>query len=207
MLRAAPTLFGVCCALLLHVACGFVPGVAPAARGGACSACGAAAASPARRAPAPQGAEGSLPTVADGIVPLHDYVLVDLQSEPDKSLGGILLPTVYEDVAEKNDEAFVKPQPRAGTIVAIGPGRRSNNGKQVIPMPPFKVGQKVVVGAEKGERVQLDGQSVAEATHYLFRTEECARRGPYDARTRASFPHSRRPRAALVRRLVGWCDI
>jgi hypothetical protein len=39
-------------------------------------------------------------------------------------------------------------------------------------MPPFKVGQKVVVGKNAGEKVVLDGESAGEATHYLFTQDE-----------------------------------
>ena len=104
--------------------------------------------------------------------PLQDYVLVDLQSVPAESEGGILLPTVYYAFEEKNEEVFVDPGPRAGTVVAFGPGRRSNDGKAICPMPPLKVGQKIVVGRQMGEKVVLDGESNAEATHYLFRIDE-----------------------------------
>ena len=81
---------------------------------------------------------------------------------------------MYFEESEKNEEAFVKPEPRAGTVVSWGPGRLSEDGKELIPMPPLSVGQKIICGAEKGERVVLDGQSVGEATHYLFRVDECA---------------------------------
>ena len=51
--------------------------------------------------------------------PLLDYVLVDLQSVPSATEAGILLPTVYYEFEEKNEEAFVAPKPRAGTRVAV----------------------------------------------------------------------------------------
>lgn len=105
---------------------------------------------------------------------MQDYVLVDLQSVPSSTEAGILLPTVFFDVEEKNEEAFVKAEPRAGTVVAWGPGRLSYDGSTLIPMPPLSVGQKIVCGAEKGERVVLDGESMGDATHYLFRIDECA---------------------------------
>jgi len=125
----------------------------------------------AARAPAPI-AEETMPASASSIVPLQDYVLVDLQSVPSATEVGILLPTVYYDFEEKNEEVFVKPKPRAGTVVAVGPGRRSGDGCVIIPMPPLTVGQKVVVGADKGEKVVLDGEAARESTHFLFRVEE-----------------------------------
>lgn len=103
---------------------------------------------------------------------MQDYVLVDLQSVPSSTDTGILLPTVYYEFEEKNEEAFVKPAPRAGVVVAVGPGRRSADGNMVIPMPPLTPGQKVVCGTGKGERVVLDGEATNDATHYLFRVDE-----------------------------------
>ena len=122
------------------------------------------------RATAPLLAE--MPGSASKITPLQDYVLVDLQSVPSATDTGILLPTVFFDEAEKNEESFIQPKPRAGTIVAIGPGRRSNDGNVVVPMPDLKVGMKVVVGADQGERVILDGETTQDASHYLFKVNE-----------------------------------
>ena len=127
--------------------------------------------SAAPRSPLPS---AQMPSTAAGIKPMQDYVLVDLQSVPSATSSGVLLPTVYFDGTEKNDEAFIAPEPRAGTVVAVGPGRRSWDGNVVIPMPPLSVGQKVVVGADRGERVVLEGESASEATHFLFKINECA---------------------------------
>ena len=132
----------------------------------------ATAAAAAARAPPPLAKGMTMPSTATSLKPLQDYVLVDLQSVPAESEGGILLPTVYYAFEEKNEEVFVDPGPRAGTVVAFGPGRRSNDGKAICPMPPLKVGQKIVVGRQMGEKVVLDGESNAEATHYLFRIDE-----------------------------------
>ena len=151
-------------ALLLVAAAAFSP-LVPSGRRPAVAA----------RLPSPRLETGELPETADALVPMQDYVLVDLQSIPDSSQGGVLLPTVYYDFEEKNEEAFVAPKPRAGTVVAVGPGRRSEDGNVVIPMPPLVKGQKVVVGAGKGERVVLKGESRNEATHFLFHVSECAR--------------------------------
>ena len=100
---------------------------------------------------------------------LGDMVLVDLLNVPAKTAKGILMPTVFQD--DDEDDAFVKPAPRVGTIVSVGPGRVGKDG-QLVPMPPISVGQKVVVGTSKGERVQLDGESLQESTLFLFTAEE-----------------------------------
>ena len=86
----------------------------------------------AARAPAPSAAEGELPASAALLKPMQDYILVDLQVVPEASSGGILLPTVYYDFDEKNEEAFVAPKPRAGTVVAVGPGARSFDGNKTV---------------------------------------------------------------------------
>lgn len=104
--------------------------------------------------------------------PMQDFVLVDLQVVPSATTTGILLPNVFYDEAEKNEEMFVKPKPRAGKVVAMGPGRMQGDGNGRLPMPQLEIGQKVVVGAESGEKVVLDGQSEADATHFLFRVDE-----------------------------------
>jgi len=113
-----------------------------------------------------------MPASADIVKPLQDFVLIDLQTVPSESAGGILLPTVFFSEEEKNEEAFVTPEPRAGTVVAVGPGRMSIDMKTRIPMPPLQIGQKVVVGAGRGEKVLLEGQLAQEGNLYLFRADE-----------------------------------
>ena len=113
-----------------------------------------------------------MPSDAKSITPLQDYVLVDLQAVPSTTDSGIMLPTVFYDFEEKNEESFVQAKPRAGKVVAVGPGRRSYDGDKILPMPQLVPGQTVVVGADLGERVVLDGEATNDATHYLFRVEE-----------------------------------
>lgn len=105
----------------------------------------------------------------DVITPLGDYILVDLQSIPSQTEVGILLPTTFMN--EFDDAEFLKPECRAGVVKAMGPGAMLEDSTRA-PMPDFKVGQKVIVGPEKGERVQLDGQSLQESTLFLFKAEE-----------------------------------
>ncbi len=87
----------------------------------------------AARSPAPLLVD--MPSDAASFKPLHDYVLVDLQTVPSTTEAGILLPTVYYEFENKNEEAFVDPEPRVGTVVAVGPGRLSGNKKKILPMP------------------------------------------------------------------------
>jgi co-chaperonin GroES (HSP10) len=101
--------------------------------------------------------------------PLEDHIVIDLQSAPSATVAGILLPTVFED--EQEDEAFAKPEPRAGTVLAVGPGALTKNGNRA-PMPDIKVGQKVVVGPKAGIRIQLKDKPLRESTIFLFKAEE-----------------------------------
>lgn len=106
---------------------------------------------------------------ADVVAPLNDHILVDLQSVPSQTTTGILLPTAFLD--DEEDDAFAAPEPRAGTILAIGPGRVSEDGTK-IPMPDLKVGQKIVVGPSKGEQLKLENVADSESTLFLFRPDE-----------------------------------
>ena len=101
--------------------------------------------------------------------PLDDHIVIDLQSAPSATVAGILLPTVFED--EQEDEAFAKAEPRAGTVLAVGPGALTTNGNRA-PMPDIMVGQKVVVGPKAGIRIQLKDKPLRESTIFLFKAEE-----------------------------------
>lgn len=96
------------------------------------------------------------------------------QSIPDSTNAGILLPTTFMN--EFDDAEFLLPECRAGTVVALGPGRLAPDGVTRIAMPDIQVGQKVIVGPAKGERVELYGQSLQESTHFLFTPEEVRER-------------------------------
>ena len=77
---------------------------------------------------------------------------------------------------EFDDAEFLLPECRAGVVVAVGPGRLAADGVSRISMPDIQVGQKVIVGPAKGERVELYGQSLQESTHFLFTPEEVRER-------------------------------
>jgi len=78
--------------------------------------------------------------------PLHDRVVVKRVEAEDKSKGGIIIP----------DTAKEKPQ--EGQVVAVGPGGRDENGKQ-IPMG-VKAGDRVLFGKWSGTEVKLDGDEL-----------------------------------------------
>ena len=79
-----------------------------------------------------------------GIQPLGDRVLLKVLEAESKTKGGIVLP----------DTAKEKPQ--EGKIVAVGPGRISEDGK-VIKME-VKVGDKVLYGKYAGTEVTVEGE-------------------------------------------------
>ncbi len=78
------------------------------------------------------------------IKPLADRVVIKPAPAEEKSKGGIILP----DTA--------KEKPVIGEIVAVGPGKVSDEGKKV-PME-LKVGDKVLYGKYSGTEVTVDGE-------------------------------------------------
>jgi chaperonin GroES len=78
--------------------------------------------------------------------PLSDRVVVRRMEEEKTTVGGILLP----------DSA--KEKPAKGEILAVGEGKRSDNGT-VIPMS-VKVGDNVLFGKYAGQEVKVDGTDV-----------------------------------------------
>lgn len=74
--------------------------------------------------------------------PLHDRVIVKRLEEERQSAGGIVIP---DTAAEK---------PSMGEVVAVGPGKISENGK-LQPMG-VKAGDKVLFGKYSGQEFKLD---------------------------------------------------
>lgn len=78
------------------------------------------------------------------IQPLHDRVVVKAKEAEEKTKSGLFLP----DTA--------KEKPIEGTIVAVGGGKTSEDGK-LIPLT-VKVGDKVLYGKYSGTEVTIDGE-------------------------------------------------
>ena len=78
--------------------------------------------------------------------PLGDRVIVKRLDNERQTASGIVIP---ESAAEKPDQ---------GTVVAIGPGKRSDDGT-VLPLD-LKVGDKVLFGNYAGQSVKVDGDEV-----------------------------------------------
>ena len=80
------------------------------------------------------------------IRPLHDRVIVKRIDEEKKSAGGIVIP---DTAAEKPDQ---------GEIVAVGKGKRDDNGK-VIALD-VRPGDKVLFGKYSGQTVRVKGDEL-----------------------------------------------
>ncbi len=76
--------------------------------------------------------------------PLADRVIIKPSEAEEKSKGGIIVP----DTA--------KEKPVVGEVVAVGPGKVSDDGKKV-PME-VKVGDKVLYGKYSGTEVTVEGE-------------------------------------------------
>ena len=76
------------------------------------------------------------------VKPLSDRVVVKPLEEGEQMRGGLYIP----------DTAKEKPQ--QGEVVAVGPGKFTEEGKRVDP--ELKVGDKVLYGKYSGTEVTLD---------------------------------------------------
>jgi len=75
--------------------------------------------------------------------PLHDRVVVRRLESEEKTKGGIIIP----------DTAKEKPQ--EGEVVAVGPGRMTEDGKRIGM--EVKKGDRVLIGKYSGTDVKIDG--------------------------------------------------
>ena len=78
------------------------------------------------------------------IKPLADRVVVKPGPAEEKTRGGIIVP----DTA--------KEKPVLGEVVAVGPGKRGDDGK-IIPMD-VKKGDRVLYGKYSGTEVTVEGK-------------------------------------------------
>ena len=80
------------------------------------------------------------------IRPLHDRVIVKRVEAERTTASGIVIP---DSAGEKPDQ---------GEVLAICPGKRDDNGKQIAL--DVKVGDRVLFGKYAGQAVKVDGQEV-----------------------------------------------
>ena len=78
--------------------------------------------------------------------PLHDRVIVKRLEQETKTASGIVIP---DNAAEKPDQ---------GEVLAVGPGKRDDNGKYIAV--DVKVGDRVLFGKYAGQTVKVDGDEV-----------------------------------------------
>lgn len=76
--------------------------------------------------------------------PLHDRIIVEAAAKEEKTASGIILP----------DSAQEKPL--KGTVLAVGPGKRLDNGK--LAEIDVKEGDTVLYGKYSGTEVTVDGK-------------------------------------------------
>jgi chaperonin GroES len=79
--------------------------------------------------------------------PLDDRIVVKANAAEERTASGLVIP----------DTAKEKPQ--QGTVLAVGPGRRSDQSGQVIPMD-VKVGDTVVYSKYGGTEITIGGEDV-----------------------------------------------
>jgi chaperonin GroES len=84
--------------------------------------------------------------MAAKLQPLADRVLVKPIEKEEKTKSGIYLP----------DTAKEKPQ--EGEVLAVGPGKMSDDGKRVPP--DLKVGDRVIYAKYGGTEIKLDGEDL-----------------------------------------------
>ena len=79
--------------------------------------------------------------------PLEDRIVVRPKEAEETTVSGIVIP----------DTAKEKPQ--QGDVLAVGPGRRSEQTGQVIPLD-VKVGDVVVYSKYGGTEITVDGEDL-----------------------------------------------
>jgi chaperonin GroES len=79
--------------------------------------------------------------------PLEDRIVVRTSEPVETTVSGLVIP----------DTAKEKPQ--QGTVLAVGPGRRSEQSGEIIPLD-VKVGDTVVYSKYGGTEITVDGQDL-----------------------------------------------
>jgi chaperonin GroES len=80
------------------------------------------------------------------IRPLYDRIVVKRLEDKETKVGGLFIP----------DSAKEKPQ--EGEVVAVGKGKRLEDGK-VVPLD-VKVGDKILFGKYSGSEIKIDGNEL-----------------------------------------------
>jgi chaperonin GroES len=78
--------------------------------------------------------------------PRGDRVLIKRVKARAVTEGGIVIPQTSQD------------KPQEAIVLAVGPGRRYNNG-EIVPID-LRPGQRVLVSKYSGTEIEIDGQAV-----------------------------------------------
>ena len=84
--------------------------------------------------------------MSTNLKPLGDRLVVEPQEKEEVTASGLVLPETD------------KEKPQQGTVIAIGPGRRDDDGKRV-PMDVAE-GDTVLYAKYAGTEIKLDGKKV-----------------------------------------------
>lgn len=84
--------------------------------------------------------------MATKIKPLGDRVVIKPTPKEEVSKGGIVIPDT------------VKEKPQEGKIIAVGPGKLSEDGKRIAM--EVKVGDKVIYSKYAGAEIKLDDEEL-----------------------------------------------
>ena len=84
--------------------------------------------------------------MATKIQPLEDRILVRPEDQEETTVSGLVIP----------DTAKEKPQ--EGTVLAVGPGKRSDTG-DLIPVD-VKEGDRVIYSKYGGTEIKVDGEEL-----------------------------------------------
>jgi chaperonin GroES len=78
--------------------------------------------------------------------PLHDRVVLKRAEADTTTASGIIIP---DNASEKPDQ---------GIVLAVGPGRRTENG-DLVPLT-VKINDKVLFGKFAGQAIKIDGEEM-----------------------------------------------
>jgi chaperonin GroES len=84
--------------------------------------------------------------MATKIKPLGDRVVIKPTPKEEVSKGGIVIPDT------------VKEKPQEGKIIAVGPGKLSEDGKRITM--EVKVGDKVIYSKYAGTEIKVDDEEL-----------------------------------------------
>ena len=85
--------------------------------------------------------------------PLYDRVLIKRVEAEQKTASGLFIPEA------------AKEKPMEGEVIAVGTGRRSDDGK--AQEMTLKVGDRILFGKYTGDEVKLDGEE-----HIILKEED-----------------------------------